>query len=98
MSTISRDQVAHLAMLARIDLGEHELDRRAGELTVILAAFATVGELKDEDVPGMSHPVPLVNVLREDLPRQGLTPAQALAGAPESEDQRFSVPRILDED
>ena len=98
MSTISRDQVAHLAMLARIDLADDERERMAGELTVILDAFATVGELKDTDVPGMSHPVPLTNVLREDVPRPGLSPQQALAGAPESEDQRFSVPRILDED
>ncbi len=98
MSTISRDQVAHLAVLARIDLTEVERDRMAGELAVILDAFATVGELRDLDVPGMSHPVPLHNVLRQDVPRAGLSPEQALAGAPEAEGQRFSVPRILDED
>ncbi|SEW28524.1 aspartyl/glutamyl-tRNA(Asn/Gln) amidotransferase subunit C [Austwickia chelonae] len=98
MSTISRDQVAHLATLARIDLSERELDEMSGELAVILDAFAKVGELADVDVPGMSHPLPLTNVYREDEVAPGLTPAEALAAAPESEDDRFVVPRILGED
>lgn len=98
MSTISREQVAHLAMLARIDLSEKELDAMAGELAVILDAFAKVGELADVDVPGMSHPVPLTNVSRADTPTRGLTQGEALAAAPEAEDGRFAVPRILTED
>ncbi|MCA0436974.1 MAG: Asp-tRNA(Asn)/Glu-tRNA(Gln) amidotransferase subunit GatC [Austwickia sp.] len=98
MSTISRDQVAHLAMLARIDLSETELDAMAGELAVILDAFAKVGELADVDVPGMSHPLPLTDVYRADTPAPGLTQEAALAAAPEAEDGRFAVPRILTED
>ena len=51
-----------------------------------------------DDVPATSHPMPLANVTRPDVPRPGLTAEQALAGAPEAEDQRFRVPRILEED
>ena len=98
MSTISRAQVAHLAMLARIDLSEAELERMAGELTVILDSVAAVGEVSGADVPPMSHPLPLTNVTRPDEVRAGLTPEQALANAPEELDQRFVVPRILAED
>lgn len=98
MSSISHDQVAHLAMLARIELSEAELDTMTRELTVILDAVARVGEVSDADVPPMSHPMPLTNVTRPDEPRPGLTPEQALANAPAAEDQRFAVPRILTED
>lgn len=98
MSTISRDQVAHLAMLARIDLDDTELTTMAGELGVILDSVAAVGEVASADVPAMSHPIPLVDVTRADEIRPSLTPEEALSGAPESQDQRFSVPRILTED
>ena len=98
MSAISREEVAHLASLARIDLGAAELDRLAGQLDVILDAVATVREAAGDDVPATSHPMPLTNVTRPDLPRPGLTAAEALSGAPEAEEQRFRVPRILEED
>lgn len=98
MSSISRDQVAHLAMLARIELSEAELQRMAGEISVILDSVARVGQVSDADVPAMSHPMPLTNVSRPDQVRPSLTPAEALAGAPEAEQQRFLVPRILTED
>ena len=98
MSAISRDDVAHLATLARIDLRPEELDRLAGQLDVILDAVATVSELAKDDVPATSHPMPLTNVTRPDEPRPCLTPAEALAGAPETAEQRFRVPRILEED
>lgn len=98
MPTISREQVAHLAMLARIDLSENELDEMAGELGAVLDAFAKVGELSEVDVPGMSHPMPLTNVHRADVPAPGLSAHEALSGAPAAEDGRFVVPRILTED
>jgi aspartyl-tRNA(Asn)/glutamyl-tRNA(Gln) amidotransferase subunit C len=98
MSAISRDEVAHLAMLARIDLSGAELDRMSGELAVILESVARVSEVAADDVPPMSHPLPLTNVTRPDDVRPSLTAEEALAGAPASEQQRFSVPRILDED
>lgn len=98
MSALSRDDVAHLAGLARIDATEDELDRLAGQLAQILEAVDRVGEVAAADVPPMSHPLPLTNVTRPDEPRPSLTADEALAGAPASEQQRFRVPRILEED
>ena len=92
---ISRDDVAHLADLARIDLDDAELDHLAPQLAVILESVASIQGVADDDVPPTSHPVPLTNVFREDVVVPGLTAEQALSGAPASEGQRFSVPRIL---
>jgi aspartyl-tRNA(Asn)/glutamyl-tRNA(Gln) amidotransferase subunit C len=98
MSAISRDDVAHLAALARIDLRPDELDRLASQLDGILEAVAAVQELAGDDVPATSHPIPLTNVTRPDEPRPSLTAQEALSGAPETAEQRFRVPRILEED
>ncbi|MDQ1294707.1 MAG: aspartyl-tRNA(Asn)/glutamyl-tRNA(Gln) amidotransferase subunit [Actinomycetota bacterium] len=98
MSAISREEVAHLAMLARIDLAPAELDRLAGQLGAILDSVATVQQVAGEDVPATSHPMPLTNVTRPDEPRPCLKADEALSGAPEKEQQRFRVPRILQED
>jgi aspartyl-tRNA(Asn)/glutamyl-tRNA(Gln) amidotransferase subunit C len=98
MADLTRDDVAHLAGLARIDLSDAELDKMVGELAVILEAVATVQQAPIADVEPMSHPMPIVNVTRPDVVRPSLTPEAALSGAPESEQQRFAVPRILDED
>ncbi|WP_166139965.1 Asp-tRNA(Asn)/Glu-tRNA(Gln) amidotransferase subunit GatC [Nocardioides ochotonae] len=95
MPEISRDEVAHLADLARIDLSDAELDHLAPQLSVILESVASISGVAGDDVPPTSHPLPLTNVFREDVVRPGLTAEQALSGAPESEQQRFSVPRIL---
>ncbi|MGH4024671.1 MAG: Asp-tRNA(Asn)/Glu-tRNA(Gln) amidotransferase subunit GatC [Pseudonocardiaceae bacterium] len=97
MPTISRDEVAHLARLARLAVTEEELDLFAGQLDVILSAVARVSDVAAANIPPTSHAVPLTNVFRDDLPRAGLTQQQALAGAPAAEDGRFRVPRILDE-
>lgn len=98
MSTITRDQVEHLAMLARIDLTDEETTRLATDLGVILEAVEQVGEVASDDVPPMSHPLPLVNVLRADEVRPSLPVQEALSGAPEAQDDRFVVPRILGEE
>ncbi len=95
---LTRDDVAHLARLARIDLSDAELDHLAPQLSVILDAVAKVGEVVGNDVPATSHPLPLRNVFRPDEARSCLGPEEALAGAPEVEQQRFSVPRILGEE
>jgi aspartyl-tRNA(Asn)/glutamyl-tRNA(Gln) amidotransferase subunit C len=92
---ITRDEVAHLADLARIDLDDAELDHLAPQLNVILEAVASIQGVAGDDVAPTSHPLPLTNVFRDDVVRDCLTPAQALAGAPAVEEQRFSVPRIL---
>jgi aspartyl-tRNA(Asn)/glutamyl-tRNA(Gln) amidotransferase subunit C len=98
MSALSRADVAHLAGLARIDLSDAELDRMVGELSVILDAVAKVQEVTAGDIEPMSHPLPLTNVTRPDEVRPSLGAEAALSGAPASELQRFSVPRILTED
>ena len=95
MPEISRDEVAHLANLARIDLSDAELDHLAPQLSVILESVASIAGVADADVPPTSHPLPLVNVFRDDVVRPSLTPEQALSGAPAAEEQRFMVPRIL---
>jgi aspartyl-tRNA(Asn)/glutamyl-tRNA(Gln) amidotransferase subunit C len=98
MSSLSRADVAHLAGLARIELSDAELDRMVGELSVILDSVAKVQQAPTEGVAPMSHPMPLTNVTRPDVLRPGLTAEEALSGAPESEQHRFAVPRILTED
>ena len=98
MSDLTRADVAHLASLARIDLSDAELDRLVVELDVVLASVAQVQQAPIEGVEPMSHPMPLVNVTRPDVVRPSLDVADALAGAPASDLDRFSVPRILDED
>jgi aspartyl-tRNA(Asn)/glutamyl-tRNA(Gln) amidotransferase subunit C len=98
MSTISREEVARLAGLARIDLTETEVTRLAGELDVIVESVARVSEVATEDVPATSHPIPLTNVFRDDVVEVPLDTADALSGAPQAEDGRFMVPQILGED
>ena len=88
MSAISRDDVAHLASLARIELTEQELNDYAGQLDVILTAVASISEVAADDIPPTTHAVPVVNVFREDVVNH----------APAAEDGRFRVPRILDEE
>ena len=93
--SITRDEIAHLANLARIDLTDAELDHLAPQLSVILESVASISGVADEDTPPTSHALPLTNVFREDVVTPGLTADEALSGAPEQEGQRFKVPRIL---
>ncbi len=98
MPEISRDEVAHLATLARIDLSDAELDHLAPQLSVIIESIASISGVADDDTPPTSHAIAMTNVFREDVVTPGLTPEQALSGAPAVEGQRFSVPRILGEE
>ena len=98
MSSLSRDEVANLARLARIEMSDDELVSLASEFTVILEAVARVQEVAGADVAPTSHPLPLRNVFRPDVTRPSLTPEEALSGAPASEEQRFRVPQILGEE
>ena len=98
MSGISRGEVANLARPARIEMSDAELDHLSGEMQVILGAVARVQEVAGADVPPTSHPIPVNNVVREDVVVPSLTPTEALSGAPASEEQRFKVPQILGEE
>jgi aspartyl-tRNA(Asn)/glutamyl-tRNA(Gln) amidotransferase subunit C len=95
---ISRDEVAHLARLARLAVSDDELDLFAGQLDVILGAVARVGEVAAADIPPTTHAVPMSNVLRRDELVPSLPRDAVLAGAPAVEDDKFRVPRILSEE
>lgn len=98
MTAISRDEVAHLAHLARLDVTEEELDRFAGQLDVILQSVRRVNEVAADDIPPTSHAVPLTNVYRDDEPVPSLSRDEVLSNAPDSAQERFRVPRILGEE
>lgn len=98
MPALDRDEVAHLARLARLSLTDDELDHFGGQLDVILSAVARVAEVAADDVPPTTHAVPVVNVMRADAVTPSLARSDVLAAAPASEDDRFRVPRILDEE
>jgi aspartyl-tRNA(Asn)/glutamyl-tRNA(Gln) amidotransferase subunit C len=96
MPRLTRADVEHVAQLARLALTEDEKAGFAEQLGVILDHAAEVAALDTHDVEPTAHPLPLVNVLRADVPRPGLDRDEVLAMAPAAEDGRFRVPRILD--
>ena len=89
---ISRDDVLHVARLARLALREDEIERLQVQLNAILDAVGKVSELDMSDVPPTSHPLALVNVFAPDEPAPSLSLEDALANAPEREDDFFRVP------
>lgn len=98
MSEITREQVEHLAGLARIALTPDEIERLTGELVQIVDSVARVSAVATDDVPATSHPIPLENVTRPDVPGETLTAEQALSGAPDHDGSRFRVTAILGEE
>src|SRR5690242_10011666 len=95
---ITRDEVAHLARLARLAVSDDELDVFAGQLDVILGAVARVSDVAAADIPPTSHAVPMTNVFRPDELAPCLPRKDVLAAAPAVEDDKFRVPRILAEE
>jgi aspartyl-tRNA(Asn)/glutamyl-tRNA(Gln) amidotransferase subunit C len=90
---LSRDQVLHVARLARLDLSEAELETMAGELSGVLGHIEKIDELGDlADVQPTSHVVAVENALRADEPRPSLPPEVALASAPDAAQAGFRVP------
>jgi aspartyl-tRNA(Asn)/glutamyl-tRNA(Gln) amidotransferase subunit C len=94
---ISRDDVAHVARLARLSLTDDELERFTEQLGAILDHAADVAALDTSDVPPTAHPLPLTNVLREDVVTPSLDRDELLAQAPAVDDGRIRVPRIISE-
>jgi aspartyl-tRNA(Asn)/glutamyl-tRNA(Gln) amidotransferase subunit C len=90
--SISRDQVLHVARLARLDLAEDEVGRLTDELAAILDAVSKVAELDLTDVPPTSHPLDLVNAWAEDEPHASLPLEDVLRNAPAAEGGLFRVP------
>lgn len=94
---LSDEQVRHVARLARLALTDAEIESLRGELSDILDYAQQVGQVT-ADVPPTSHPYPLTNVDRADGARPSLSLQEALANAPQAEDGRFRVPRIVGEE
>jgi len=95
MPSISRDDVLHVAKLARLELTDEELDLFTPQLAAVIDHAADVEALDLADVPPTAHPYPLRNVFREDELRPSIDREEVLAEAPAVEDGRFKVPAIL---
>jgi aspartyl-tRNA(Asn)/glutamyl-tRNA(Gln) amidotransferase subunit C len=93
-SSLSRDDVIHVAHLARLDLTEEEVELFTAQLRTVLDHAADVASLDLSHLEPLSHPIALENVLRRDEPRPSLDRDEVLAAAPAVEDHRFRVPRI----
>lgn len=92
---LTKSEVEHVALLARLDLSEEETDLYTTQLAKILEYAAVLDRLDTSDVPPTAHVLPLQNVFREDLVGEHLTPDDVLANAPEKEEGFFKVPRII---
>lgn len=93
---LTRDDIEHVARLARLALGDDEIEHLTGDLSAVLDHAADVAALDLDGVPPTAHPLPLRNVLRADVVRPSLDRDEVLAAAPAAEDGRFRVPRIMD--
>jgi aspartyl-tRNA(Asn)/glutamyl-tRNA(Gln) amidotransferase subunit C len=94
---ISREDVDHVARLARLALTDAEKDRMREQLNAILTHIDALRDVETEGVEPTSHAVPVVNVMRDDAPRPGLDQEQALANAPDRAGEFFRVPRIIED-
>ena len=92
---ISREEVAHVAKLARLDVTGEELGRFVGQLAAVLEHAAELAGMDLAGVAPTAHPYPLTNVLRDDVVGKSLDRDEVLAMAPAAEDGRFRVPSIL---
>lgn len=95
---LSREDVLHVARLARLALSDEEVERFGAQLSAILDHAARVSEVAADDVPPTSHALPLANVFRDDVVEECLPQEKALSTAPETEAGRFKVPRIIEEE
>jgi len=98
VDALDEDGVRHVASLARLALDDAEIAALTPQLAAILNYAEQVGEVATDDVEPMTHPLGLVDVLREDVGRPGLSAADILASAPDPQAGRFGVPRIVEED
>jgi len=98
VSEITPDLVRHLGVLARIQLSDEEVERLTGQLDAIVDNIAKVSEVATPEVAATSHPIPLSNVFRPDVPGDMLTVDEVLQNAPDAADGRFRVTAILGEE
>ncbi len=93
---LSREEVLHIAYLARLELTEEEIEEYRKQLSAILDYFERLKEVDTEGIPPTASVLPPRTVLREDEPQQGLSREELLANAPDVEDGQFRVPPVLD--
>lgn len=93
---ITKDEVLHVADLARLDLDEASIDKFAGQIGTILDYVDKLNEVDTEGIRPTSHAISLTNAFREDEPKEHLERDQALANAPQKEDGAFVVPKIIE--
>ena len=94
---IDEEQVRRVALLSRLELSDEEIAQFSGQLSDIVEYIEKLNELNTDNVEPLAHCLPVHNVLREDKPRPSLSNDQALANAPDREDEYFKVPKILDD-
>ena len=95
MASLSREDVAHVAHLARLGLTEDEITRLHGQLDHILDQYTVLATLDTEGIPPTAQTIEVETILREDVVIPGLTVDEALAGAPERVGDHLVVPAIL---
>ncbi|MGE5617929.1 MAG: Asp-tRNA(Asn)/Glu-tRNA(Gln) amidotransferase subunit GatC [Sphingomonadaceae bacterium] len=95
--SISREEVEHVAYLARVGLTEEEKERLRGQLSDILGHVAMINQLDTEAIPPTAQVIPLQNVMRPDEPGVCYPPEAILSNAPRAEDHYFKIPPVLEE-
>ncbi len=91
------DEVREVALLARLELCDNEVEEFATQLSSILEYIEKLDELDTDDVEPLAHSLPIKNVFREDIPRECLSRDEALSNAPDTDGEFFIVPKILDD-
>ncbi|MFO8080244.1 MAG: Asp-tRNA(Asn)/Glu-tRNA(Gln) amidotransferase subunit GatC [Armatimonadota bacterium] len=97
MPEVSREVVKHVATLARLELSDEEVDRLQHEMGRILEHADKLQEVNTDEIEGTSHVIPMTNVYREDEVGESLRPEEVVANAPDSAEEFFKVPRIVEE-
>lgn len=94
---LSREEVKHIALLARLGLSEEEMERFRGQLSNILENFEVLKQVDTSDVPPTAYPISLENVVREDEAAPSFTQSEILANAPRQEEGCFRVRAVLEQ-
>ena len=97
MPDVAREVVEHVSTLARLALSSEEIDRLQHEMGRILEHADKLQAVDTDDIEGTSHVIPMTNVFREDQVGESLTPEEVVANAPDSAEEFFKVPRIVEE-
>lgn len=95
---LEESDVRHVAHLARLTVSDEEVARYAGQLSAILDYMEQLNELNTEDIPPTAHPLPLANVMRDDVVRESTPTDAALSNAPQRQESFFRVPKVLDQE